>query len=185
MFTIKSTEEGIEDIVIGTSCPFYSKDSCDIYEKDGFINVEHLESEINHINNNGVVLFKRGEYTIESLNAKYYNLPMIFKGADRRLSRIFVNDAKLYNVTFKHIGFENSTIYIESAVDLDDVLFNNCDIILKRSEDCNIRNCIFENCRISIYGSIMNNFITHNRYIKTKPIIYLGSANVISDNIGQ
>ena len=111
------------DLVIGTK-DCYSKDSCDIYADNNVVDMKLFESEISNLHDNCIVLFKRGKYNMEYLDAQYY-LPMIFKGADRRLSCINVDDhAKLSNATFKHICFENSTIYIKSDCELIDVAFN-------------------------------------------------------------
>lgn len=173
-----------EDIVIGNSLEKYSKDACDIYAENGIIDQKILEDAIDAIGNKGVIFIKQGEYTTEYLDAQYYNLPVIYKGVDRKLTSIKINDhAKFNNTTFKHIGFKDSTIYIKSNCDLVDVLFDNCNIVLERSEMCNIKECVFNNCRISISGPIAKNIIVHNRYIFTKPIIYLSQNNIISENI--
>ena len=102
----------------------------------------------------------------------------------RKLTTVTAKDViKMYNTSFKDIGLKDSNIYINSYNDLNNVEFKNCHITLYKSEECNISNCVFIDCKITIEGPIMNNIIVHNRFINTKPIVYLGTANIIKENI--
>jgi hypothetical protein len=173
-----------EDIIIGRTSKKYSKDSCDLFAADGIINQEDFESTIKSIEY-GTVLFKTGEYYINIMDAQYLRKPpVVFSGTHRKLSTIIVKEIiNMYNTSFVNIGFKDSNIRINSYTDLNNVEFKNCNIILHKSEECNISNCVFIDCEISIEGPIMNNIIVHNRFINTKPIVYLGSSNIIKENI--
>ena len=173
-----------EDIVIGRTSKKYSKDECDLFAIDGVINQEEFESAIKKIEY-GTVLFKTGEYYLNKINAQYIRkLPVVFSGMHRKLSTIIAKESvTMYNTSFENIGFKDSNISINSYNDLSNVEFKNCNIVLHKSEECNINSCTFIDCEISIDGPIMNNIIVHNRFINTKPIIYLGTSNIIKENI--
>lgn len=170
------------DVVIGSSLEKYSKDSCDIYAKDGNFDDKTLTSYLDSLKNGGIVLFKRGNYNTDILDSCHCS--MIFEGMDRRLTS--VKASKLVNISdsvIKHMTVVDSLVYIRSNCELIDVEFKNCKIIFVDSEACSIFNCIFNKCEIKVTGSIINNIIKFNRFIKTKPIIYIGGNNIISENI--
>lgn len=170
------------DVVIGSSLEKYSKDSCDIYAKDGNFDDKTLTSYLKFLENGGIVLFKRGSYITDILDSCHGS--MIFEGVDRRLTS--VKAGTLVNISdsvIKHITITDSLVYIRSNCELIDVEFKNCKIMFVDSEACNIFNCIFNKCEVKVTGSIMNNIIKYNRFIKTKPLVYIGGNNIISENI--
>lgn len=173
------------DIVIGTSTEKYSKDSCDIYAKDCVIDPYELEEALESMKGSGIILFKRGYYCLEHAGLNIVcKSHRIFNGVDSRLSWIHTDrDTHIDNATFKNIGFDRTKIYINSNCDIKDVRFSNCEIILNKSEGCNITDCIFDNCTFKIEGNMINNIIKFNRFIKTRPIQYIGGNNIISENI--
>ena len=167
------------DLVIGTSLEKYSKDSCDIYAENGFLN----NNDIIVGGSSSITLFKRGYYNFDTFIG-VYKVPMIYKGADCRLSWIHADgDVVLDNVIFNNIGFYKSKIFIKSNCEFRNVKFANCEITLYGSEACTITDCVFEKCDIVIKDIITNNIIKFNRFIQTKPIKYIGGNNIISDNI--
>lgn len=167
------------DIVIGDSREKYSKDSCDIYAKEGNIDQDTLNSSLK---NGGVILFKRGSYNVDYIDT--YIKPRVFKGVDRRLSCIKANGfININNCVFKHIAFADSVIYIKSDCEIENVSFKNCKIVFIDADDSNITGCQFNNCVVEYNGYIMNSIIKNNRFIRTKPIQYIGGNNIISDNI--
>lgn len=170
------------NLVIGSSSEKYSKDSCDIYAEDGVLNYNELNNAINW-KSSGIILFKRGHYNIDHMDA-IFGATMIFNGVDYRLSSITVNNyIRMNNVVFNNIGFDRSKIYINSSCELRNVKFSNCEIILDGAEECTITDCVFDKCTIKVQGDIMNSIIKFNRYILTKPIQFIGGNNIITDNI--
>jgi hypothetical protein len=170
------------DIVIGRDGEKYSKDSCDIYAKNGEVNVDAFVPLLKSLVNDGNVLFKRGLFIVDLINN--YGITIIFEGIDRRLSTIKAN--KFIDITdcvFKHIGFTDSIIYIGSGCEMTDINFTNCEIIFNDAENCNIMGCTFYNCKFEFKGNVINNIIKFNRYVQTKPIAYIGGNNIISENI--
>lgn len=171
------------DVVIGTSFEKYSKDSCDIYAEEGRLNDDVIENAIESIKGSGIILFKRGYYNLNHLFLDYSGTRII-NGADCRLSWIHVNEAIFANNSvFKNIAFDKSRIFIKSNCEFKDVKFANCTIVFDSSVGCKITDCAFDKCVFEYEGSIMNNIIKFNRYIQTKPIVYIGGNNIISDNI--
>lgn len=167
------------DLVIGSSLEKYSKDSCDIYAENGFLN----NNDIIVGGSSSITLFKRGYYNFDTFIGAY-KVPMIYKGADCRLSLIHADEHIIFdNVVFSNIGFYKSKIFIKSNCEFKNVKFANCEITLYGSEACTITDCVFEKCDIVIEDIITNNIIKFNRFIQTKPIIYIGGSNIISDNI--
>lgn len=173
------------DIVIGTSTEKYSKDCCDVYAKDCLLDKYELNEALESMKGSGIILFKRGYYCLEHAGLNIIcTAHRIFTGVDSRLSWIHTDkDTYIDNATFKNIGFNRTKIYIKSNCDMRNVRFANCEIILDKSEDCNITDCVFDSCTIKAEGNIMNNIIKDNRFIHTKPITYIGGNNIIKDNI--
>lgn len=173
------------DLVIGSSLEKYSKDSCDIYAEDCIIDPYVLEEALESMNGSGIILFKRGYYCFEHAGLNIVcTSHRIFTGVDSRLSYIHTDkDTYIDNATFKNIGFDRTKLYIKSNCDIKNVRFANCEIILDKSEGCNITDCVFDNCKIKAEGSIMNNIIKDNRFIRTKQTTYIGGNNIIKDNI--
>ena len=170
------------DIVIGTSGEKYSKDSCDIYAENGHIDQETFLSLFTNLDVfYGFVLFKRGIYNIDFINT--YTSSFNFNGVDRRAVYITANHANIHNSVFQNITFKDTKVYIGSSSEINNVSFINCDIIFDNTVGSNIINCSFENCTIVYNGSLINNIIKFNRYIRTKPIVYIGNGNIISENI--
>lgn len=169
------------DIVIGRDHMKYSEDCCDIYAKNGIIDFAILSSLLGSISNIPVVLFKRGEYEIDSIDN--VNKTVIFKGESNRLSIIKRAIITMNNFIFEDISINDSIVCINSNNELKNILFNNCTIIFNRSENCNIAWCQFNNCKFEYKGSLIRNIIKFNRYTHTKPIQYIGGNNIISENI--
>lgn len=170
------------DIVIGCSGFNYSKDSCDIYAENGAIDSGVLSSSIASLKDGGIILFKRGDYVVESIDNNQELL--IFKGVDYRLSSVTIEKGiSISNSVFKDISLLGSTIYINSNCDISNVCFTYCKVVFNSSIMCNITNCIFDNCEFGYTGSLMSNIIKFNRYINTKPITYIGGKNIITENI--
>ena len=166
------------DLVIGTSLEKYSKDSCDIYADRGFLNVDAIES----LEGLCVILFKRGHYTINTIGVNN----KIINGVDCRLSWIHTDTDEVIQINktvFKNIGFDRSKIIIKSDCEFKDVKFANCEIAFDNSVVCKITDCVFDKCTFRYEGNMMNNIIKFNRYIHTKPIVYIGNNNIISENI--
>lgn len=171
------------DIVVGSSLERYSKDSCDIYTNESLLNYEDIKNIIDNSNTTRIIYFKRGYYNIDNIIISY-KPTMIINGADCRLSTIHAYDYVQFNNTvIKNIGFEDSVVFIGSDCEFRNVKFNNCTIVLDNCVACNISDCVFEKCVIEYKGSLMNNIIKFNRYIKTKPIVYVGGNNIITENI--
>jgi len=173
-----------DDLVVGVFGSNYSSDTCDIYTTTGEIDSDLFASELSNING-GTVLFKKGSYSIADVYAQFNKKePIIFRGVNYKLSTLAVNDLVMNNTTFKDIKIKDSkSVVIESEVDLENVIFENCNIMINKSNCCNIKNCIFNNCSITIQGPITNNIIKCNRYIYTAPIKYLGGNNIITENL--
>ena len=171
------------DIIIGSSAEKYSKDSCDIYAIDGNIDQETFTSLLSNLNTYyGFILFKRGVYNIDLINT--YTSAFNFNGIDHRAVYITAKDSiNIRNSVFTNMTFKDSKVYIGSSCEINNVSFVNCNIILDNTVASNIINCKFDNCTIIYNGSIINNIIKFNRYIRTKPIVYVGGNNIISENI--
>ena len=167
------------DVVIGSSLERYSKDSCDIYATDGIINSDKLDDLMQLRCTN--IMIRRGIYITDTINT---NNPVIINGTNYKSTSIrFTDQLKIINSEINNISILDSKVIIKSNCDLNNVLFKNCEIVFSNSESNILMNCRFDHCTFIYDGPMINNVIKFNRYINTKPVVYVGNNNCISDNI--
>lgn len=151
-------------------------------------NEDDLVSMINNKNSEGTYGFSRGLFyfkkpvTMVSSDKVSHGRTMIYGSGIN--STFFTGDFILKdNIEFRDMSFNNSNINIKDNVTLRGIEFEDSTIILSNVSMLTMAECIFSHCKILLSGNLSCSVVTNNRFIKTNPILFIGGANVINNNI--
>lgn len=135
----------------------------------------------------GKVAIRRGIYIVKDsmidwVRGDKCNNDLIITGAMSNTYLAF--DVRVSgHITLRDLYFANSTVMILRDVKVENVTFDNCEIVMKDSYCCTIRGCTFKGCTFTYLGSCINNFIVENRYTKPMSLSYAGGNNMIYGNM--
>ena len=139
-------------------------------------------------------IYKNGKYSI--LDGEYNLNNISFKNNSSKQKMIsgngdytqFISDSdyskvELSNITIRDLKFNNyKDVIIYDKVNLNNVYFKNCSIILNGCHLSIIKNCTFENCKITTFR-IGSCIMTDNFFIRTPEISHRAQNFVYRDNI--
>ena len=139
-------------------------------------------------------IYKNGKYSI--LDGEYNLNNISFKNNSSKQKMIsgngdytqFISDSdyskvELSNITIRDLKFNNyKDIIIYDKVNLNNVYFKNCSIILNGCHLSIIKNCTFENCKITTFR-IGSCIMTDNFFIRTPEVSHRAQNFVYRDNI--
>lgn len=166
--------KSLANLVIGhPKSKRYDKDSCDIITDK--ISNETIEEVYK---NGGNILLKDGKYEFD---IKDYYLPEYttsYIGNCRTTVELQSDTVPMNNATLKELTITGK-IAIGNNCIFENVIFKNCNIVLKDSVATDIRFCTFEKCNIEIDGKLLHNLFIYNRFVDTDSIRYVGGNNTI------
>ena len=155
-----------------------------------FSSDQDLLSEITHedlCNTTGKVFFLKGAYYISSLdlNRNKNKDSLIIEGAGS-CTKFYLQSGTFNHVEVRDISIiadKECNINIGKYVTFNNVIFENMSINLDGTNRCKFTNCTFKNCKLTMKGTCIFNVIKDNVFDSTPIPKYIGSSNIIKDNI--
>ena len=135
----------------------------------------------------GKIFFLKGSYHISSLGLFRIKTrdSLIIEGAGP-CTRFYLQNGTFSNVELRDISIiadKECAINVGGYSIFNNVTFENVTINLNSSTRCRFTNCIFKNCKLHMTGICTFNIIKDNVFESTPMPKYLGSSNIIKDNI--